>query len=355
MTTSPASGALPADKIKAARDILHRLCQEGHLRMSVPVREDSDEDFILSDVINAAALASREAADDLPDVPNTFKEPGESDEAWLNRITGAAALASPQVAPAPEPESMLKEVEAALVFALWHHQGGSSKVGQPIRQMLGIGPHMRLNAGQIDQAKRVQAAFDVANYGSAAPVQVAPALTEAETIMSVLAGGGWELHRVPAWDALTDEANREQAWCVKRTEPPFCSQEGDRQWSGPTAFKAFERAFAALKMKIATPVQVAPQDDARDAAEVLTDEQITRAWNAMQERLIREKAALRAARIGSTCAMCGKGKLFLDGNGYYEFERCDACRHVPLWDADGKDAHAALSTPAAKPTEEPES
>lgn len=43
---------------------------------------------------------------------------------------------------------------AALLWVLWHHQGGSSKVGQPIRFALGMGAHDHLNEHQIADAKR---------------------------------------------------------------------------------------------------------------------------------------------------------------------------------------------------------
>jgi hypothetical protein len=42
---------------------------------------------------------------------------------------------------------------AALLWVLWHHQGGSSSVGQPIRFALGIGPHDRMTEAQIAEAK----------------------------------------------------------------------------------------------------------------------------------------------------------------------------------------------------------
>jgi hypothetical protein len=45
------------------------------------------------------------------------------------------------------------EVKSALLFVLWHHQGGSSKIGQPIRQMLGIGQHDHLTPEQLEKAK----------------------------------------------------------------------------------------------------------------------------------------------------------------------------------------------------------
>ena len=43
---------------------------------------------------------------------------------------------------------------SALLWVLWHHQGGSSKVGQPIRFALGIGQHEHLSDYQIREAKR---------------------------------------------------------------------------------------------------------------------------------------------------------------------------------------------------------
>lgn len=43
---------------------------------------------------------------------------------------------------------------AALLWVLWHHQGGSSKVGQPIRFALGMGQHDHLNDHQVSEAKR---------------------------------------------------------------------------------------------------------------------------------------------------------------------------------------------------------
>jgi len=43
---------------------------------------------------------------------------------------------------------------AALLWVLWHHQGGNSPVGQPIRFALGMGQHDRLNEHQLAEAKR---------------------------------------------------------------------------------------------------------------------------------------------------------------------------------------------------------
>jgi len=43
---------------------------------------------------------------------------------------------------------------AAIAWVLWHHQGGSSPVGQPLRFSLGMGQHDRMTDHQIAEAKR---------------------------------------------------------------------------------------------------------------------------------------------------------------------------------------------------------
>ena len=43
---------------------------------------------------------------------------------------------------------------SALLWVLWHHQGASSKVGQPLRFALGMGAHDRLSDSQVAEAMR---------------------------------------------------------------------------------------------------------------------------------------------------------------------------------------------------------
>lgn len=52
-----------------------------------------------------------------------------------------------------EAARLMLDMEGALLWTLWHHQGGSSHIGQPIRKLLGIGQHDRLTDEQIAQAK----------------------------------------------------------------------------------------------------------------------------------------------------------------------------------------------------------
>ena len=42
----------------------------------------------------------------------------------------------------------------ALLWVLWHHQGGSSPVGQPLRFALGMDSHERLNEHQVKEAQQ---------------------------------------------------------------------------------------------------------------------------------------------------------------------------------------------------------
>lgn len=48
---------------------------------------------------------------------------------------------------------VLDGMHGLLLLALYHHQGGSSPVGQPIRRALGIGEHDHMTPEQIELAK----------------------------------------------------------------------------------------------------------------------------------------------------------------------------------------------------------
>jgi hypothetical protein len=47
-----------------------------------------------------------------------------------------------------------QQMEDALLWVLYHHQGGSSHIGQPIRRLLGIGQHDRMTDEQVTAAKK---------------------------------------------------------------------------------------------------------------------------------------------------------------------------------------------------------
>lgn len=55
-----------------------------------------------------------------------------------------------------EQQAMSRETRAMLLNVLWHHQGGGSNVGQPIRAILGIGEHDHLTDEQLAEAKWIE-------------------------------------------------------------------------------------------------------------------------------------------------------------------------------------------------------
>lgn len=58
-----------------------------------------------------------------------------------------------------EVDGMSRNSRAMLLNVLWHHQGGSSPIGQPLRKLFGLGQHDRMTDDQIEEAKRIAAIF----------------------------------------------------------------------------------------------------------------------------------------------------------------------------------------------------
>jgi len=70
-------------------------------------------------------------------------------QAARSQPTPPAVVEPPELSP-----DFTDTARAALLWVLWHHQGGSSPVGQPIRFALGMGQHDRLNEHHLAEAKR---------------------------------------------------------------------------------------------------------------------------------------------------------------------------------------------------------
>lgn len=64
-----------------------------------------------------------------------------------------------QAEPVAQQQPTSPDVREALLFALWHHQGSGSQIGQPIRHALGIGQHDPLTDEQLECAKLVSSAL----------------------------------------------------------------------------------------------------------------------------------------------------------------------------------------------------
>ena len=78
-------------------------------------------------------------------------------DAVLGHIEAAVPAAAADADPPPAALVMSPSVRAALVYALWHHQGASSRIGRPIRGLLGIGEHERMTDDQVQQARELHA------------------------------------------------------------------------------------------------------------------------------------------------------------------------------------------------------
>lgn len=62
-----------------------------------------------------------------------------------------------------------QQMEDALLWTLYHHQGGSSRIGQPIRKLLNIGQFDHMTSEQIESAK----SFGQAHHCCGAPEETA--------------------------------------------------------------------------------------------------------------------------------------------------------------------------------------
>lgn len=93
-------------------------------------------------------------------------------------------------------------------------------------------------------------------------------MNAAEILLEALATGEWQLAKNPHASFLTEEANREHSWTVKREKAPFCSDDGARAWTGSSALGALHTAQRALGLPVACPASSAttvPTDDVLDA------------------------------------------------------------------------------------------
>jgi hypothetical protein len=60
---------------------------------------------------------------------------------------------------ADEQQSLQRTLRAAKLYVLWHHQGGFSEIGQPIRKSLGIGPHDSIPPSDLALLKTLHERF----------------------------------------------------------------------------------------------------------------------------------------------------------------------------------------------------
>jgi len=75
---------------------------------------------------------------------------------------------------------MSRHSKAMLCNVLWHHQGGSSPVGQPIREILGLGQHDGMTDEQLSEAKWIDRLIADAEASKAALYVALPFVEDCE-------------------------------------------------------------------------------------------------------------------------------------------------------------------------------
>lgn len=104
------------------------------------------------------------------------------------------------------PAEMSRHSRAMLLNVLWHHQGGSSEVGQPIRVLLGIGQHDHLTEEQVSEAKWIDRLLVVGTRTT----RDVPERDALEAIGSVIGYGRAQQILGELWDAKHGCAPRGQ-------------------------------------------------------------------------------------------------------------------------------------------------
>ncbi|WKL16589.1 hypothetical protein QYQ99_03265 [Comamonas testosteroni] len=124
------------------------------------------------------------------------------------------------------------------------------------------------------------------------------------------------------------EQSTVQGWKLVPIEPTEAQLATVRsQKSHPCAPDRWDSNNRRIYMRMLAAAPTPPGQESQP----LTDGEII----AAQEALIEAKDARYRSRIGLQCMHCKKGTYRADGNGYYDFHRCDQCRYVPMWNADG--------------------
>ena len=78
------------------------------------------------------------------------------------------------------------QFRCALLWVLWHHQGGSSPIGQPLRRFLGLGPHDRMNPAWVQLAQRWGEDYASSSALPETEAQAAPAGSLVERVVDAM-------------------------------------------------------------------------------------------------------------------------------------------------------------------------
>jgi hypothetical protein len=159
-----------------------------------------------------------------------------------------------------EPE-FTDTARSALLWVLWHHQGGSSKVGQPLRFALGMGAHDRLSERQVEEARRWGELHAVAQPSELTPELVgrtmramARVITD-EQIDTICAPG-----RASRWKCDGRQYDRDTVRLVLAplADEPTASQASAPQVVEPTGNPVVDAWSGPVLLDAATPQASAP-------------------------------------------------------------------------------------------------
>ncbi|MBU9318964.1 Lar family restriction alleviation protein, partial [Burkholderia multivorans] len=133
---------------RAARAAAHAPADERAVPNTITIRVDKDRFDRLMDALDRAESKGY-LPDAMADEWNAFE--------WEVVPTSRASSANETGAEGADELSpeFTDSARAALLWVLYHHQGGSSPVGQPIRFALGMGAHEALKPSQVAAALRI--------------------------------------------------------------------------------------------------------------------------------------------------------------------------------------------------------
>jgi hypothetical protein len=138
---------------------------------------------------------------------------------------------------------------AALLWVLWHHQGGSSPVGQPIRFALGMGQHDHLSPTQLAEARR----WDEIAARSAAPSEDDDDAPYVPTAIDIARAEGYAAG-VRHGESLTAAPSGVSDATVRR----ICN-DYEREVNGAIGFSANRRATNAMRAALEKNLPIQPQ------------------------------------------------------------------------------------------------
>jgi hypothetical protein len=129
---------------------------------------------------------------------------------------------------------MSRHSRAMLLNVLWHHQGGSSIVGQAMRSLLNMGQFDDMNEQQVAEAKWIDGLLSAATSRAAVAQTEPVAFTDAQiAALRVAADALVERYAAPIREILSNAETRATPPApAARQQPDQCVDAQRRAWQG---------------------------------------------------------------------------------------------------------------------------